>query len=73
LTRVTKSAFGGVTRAEIGNVLEHFKSNLFGTIISQLDTLKIKKKQDGDNVVLSILYSKCRKKHPLRECPLNNI
>jgi hypothetical protein len=35
---------GGITRAEIGNLLENFKKNILSTIGSQLDTLKIKKK-----------------------------
>ena len=35
---------GGVTRVELGNLLENFKTNLLGTIGSQLDTLKAKKK-----------------------------
>jgi hypothetical protein len=33
---------GGVTRIELGNLLEKFKTNILGTIGSQLDTLKIK-------------------------------
>ena len=41
LTRVMKSTSGGGTRAKIGNLLEYFKSDLLGTISSQLDTLKI--------------------------------
>lgn len=73
LTRVTKLAFGGVTRVEIGNIIEDFKSYLLGTISSELDTLRIKKKQDDENVVLYLFCSKCRKEHPVRECPLINI
>lgn len=34
ISRVTKSASQGVTRAEIGNVLEDFKIELLGTISS---------------------------------------
>lgn len=29
------------------------------------------KKQDEEELPLAIFCSKCRKKHPLRECPLN--
>jgi hypothetical protein len=36
--------FGGVTRIKLGNLLENFKIDILGTIGSQLDTLKIKKK-----------------------------
>jgi hypothetical protein len=34
----------GITRTEIGNLLENFKTHILRTIGSQLDTLKIKKK-----------------------------
>jgi hypothetical protein len=64
---------GGVTRIELGNLLDNFKTDLLGTIGSQLDTLKIKRKQEEENPVLSIFCPKCIKRHPLRECPLDNI
>jgi hypothetical protein len=67
------STSGGVTKVELGNLLENFKTDLLGTIGSQLDTLKIKKKQEEENPILSIFCPKCRKRHPLRECPLDNI
>jgi hypothetical protein len=38
------STSGGVTRVELGNLLDNFKTDLLGTIGSQLDTLKIKRK-----------------------------
>jgi hypothetical protein len=38
------STSGGVTKVELGNFLENFKIDLLGTIGSQLDTLKIKRK-----------------------------
>jgi hypothetical protein len=34
----------GITREEIGNLLENFKTVILSTIGSQLDTLKLKKK-----------------------------
>ena len=43
-TRVNKSASGGVTRVELGNLLGNFKSDILGTLSSQLDTIKVKKK-----------------------------
>jgi hypothetical protein len=67
------STSGGVTRVELGNLLDNFKTDLLGTIGSQLDTLKIKRKQEEEHPVLSIFCPKCRKRHPLRECPLDNI
>ena len=72
-TRVNKSPSGGVTRVELGNILENFKSDILGTPSSQLDTIKVKKKEEEENLDLSIFFSKCRKRHPLNECPLNTI
>ena len=73
LSRVTKSAGSGVTRARLGNLLENFKTNLLQTISMQLDTFKEKKNQDDENAIFSIFYSRCRQKHPLRDRPLNNV
>jgi hypothetical protein len=64
---------GGITRAEIGNLLENFKTDILSTIGSQLDTLKIKKKQEEENATMSIYCPRCRRKHSSRECPLDNI
>ena len=72
-TRVNKSSLGGVTRVELGNLLENFKTDILGTLSSQLDTIKVKKRQEEENPVLSIFCSKCRKRHPLKECPLNTV
>jgi hypothetical protein len=44
-SRVQKSASGGETRAEIGNLLEEFKTEMLTSFASQIDTLQIKKKQ----------------------------
>ena len=56
---------------ELGNLLENFKKDILGTISSQLDTLNIKLKLEGE--ALSIFCAKCRKKHPIKDCPLNNV
>lgn len=63
----------GVTRVELGNFLENFKTYILGTISSQLDMLKVRRKQEEENSVMSILCPKCRRKHSLGECPLENI
>ena len=63
----------GVTRVELGNLLENFKTDLLSTISSQLDTLKARRRQEEENAVTRIFFPRCRNKHPLRECPLNNI
>jgi hypothetical protein len=54
---------GGIMREEIGNFLENFKTNILSTIGSQLDTLKIKKKQEEENAAMSIYFPRCRRKH----------
>ena len=36
---------GGVTRMELGNVLENFKTDILGAMGSQLDALQDKKRQ----------------------------
>ena len=43
-SRVTKTASASVTRDEIGNLLEEFKTDLLSTLGNQIDTLKAKKK-----------------------------
>ena len=64
---------GGITRVEIGNLLENFKTDILSTIGSQLDMLKIKKKQEEENAIMCIFSPRCRRKHFSRECPLDNI
>jgi hypothetical protein len=64
---------GGITRAEIGNLLENFKTDILRKIGSQLDTLKLKKKQEEENATMSIYCPRSRRKHPSREFPLDNI
>jgi hypothetical protein len=70
-SRVQKSANGGATRAEIGNFLEDFKTEMLSSFASQMDTLQIKKKQAEVEAALSIFCPQCRDKHPKRECPLD--
>ena len=70
-TRINKSASGGLTRVELGNLLENFKTDILSTLSSQLDTIKTKNKQDEENAILIIFCSRCRKRHPLKEFPLN--
>ena len=64
---------GGITRVEIGNLLENFKTDILGAMGFQLDSLQAKKRQDEERVAMSIFCPRCRTKHPQRECPLNNI
>ena len=39
---------GGVTRIELGNLLENFKIDILGAMGSQLDALQAKKRQDEE-------------------------
>jgi len=73
LVRVNKSATGSVSRAKIGNMLDEFKIDILGSLSEQLDTLKIQNKQKTEADALAIFCPKCRqkKKHALRECPLD--
>ena len=61
----------GVTRVELGNLLENFKTDILGEMGSQLDVLQAKKRQDKEWAAMSILCPRCRTKHTQRECPLN--
>ena len=63
----------GITRVEIGNVFENFKTDILGAMGSQLDALQAKKRKNEEQVEMSIFCPRCRTKHPQRECQLNNI
>jgi len=73
-SRFTKLVAGtGVTKVEMGNLFENFKTDIFNTFPSQLDVFQAKKKQEEVEKALVVFYSICRKKHPLRECPASSI
>jgi hypothetical protein len=42
--RIAKPTSRGVTRIELGNLLENFKTYILHTINSQLDTMQVKRK-----------------------------
>ena len=42
-SKVTKSATNGISRAELGNLLEYFKTNLLSTLGTQVKTSRTKK------------------------------
>ena len=62
LVRVNKSTMGFVSRAEIGNILDEFKTDILGSLSEKLDTLKIQNKQKIEVDALAIFCPKCRKK-----------
>lgn len=72
-SKAAKLAIGGVTRAEIGSLLENFKTDILSTLGTQVDVLKANKKKGEQEQALAIFCSECRKKDPLRECPLDSV
>jgi hypothetical protein len=45
LTRNSNITSGGVTRDEVGNLLENFKTDILSTLTTQLDVLQAKQKK----------------------------
>jgi len=41
----SKASGGSITRVEIGNLLEYFKTDILGTLMTQLDIMQAKRKQ----------------------------
>ena len=62
-----------VTKFKLGNLLENFKTDILNTISDQINTMKIRQKQEVEKVALAAFCSNCRHKHAERECPLNTI
>ena len=71
--RTQNSSNGGATRAEIGNLVEIFKTEMMSSICSKIDVLMEKQKQALDDLTLGIFFPKCRKNHPLKEFALDKI
>ena len=73
ITRESKTSNEGVTHAEIGNLLEDFKTDILGTLTTQFDIMQAKQKQAEAEKNLAIFCPRCRKKHSHKECPLDVI
>jgi len=73
IRRNTKPTLGGLTRIELGNLLQKFKKYILNTINTQLNTMKIKTKQEEENATLAILCPQCRKRQLEKDCPINFI
>ena len=67
--RSIKPVGGGVTMTKLGNLLENSKTYILGMISSQIDSMNIKNKFEDE--ALTIFCSRCKKRHPLKNCPLN--
>ena len=73
MKKYLKQTNGNVTRAEFGNLLENFKTDILGTLTTQIDVLQAKQKQAIAEQNLAIFFPRCRKKHRQRECPLDMV
>jgi len=71
--RDNKISTEGVTRIEIGNLLENFKTDILGTLTTQFDIMQAKQKQMEAERNLAIFCPRCRKKHSHKECLLDTV
>ena len=53
------------------NKMDNMKIEIMNTISKQIDSLKFHQKLVEEQATLSILCSRCRRKNPLRECPID--
>eukprot|EP00253_Pinus_taeda_P006506 PITA_06506 len=72
-TRENKIPSEGVTRVEIGSLFENFKTDILGTLTTQLDVLQAKQNQMEAEQNLALFCPRCRKKHSHKECPLDTV
>eukprot|EP00253_Pinus_taeda_P005769 PITA_05769 len=72
-TRDNRTSTEGVTRVELGNLLENFKTDILGTLNTHLDIVQVKQKQAKAEQNLVIFCPRCRKKHRHKECPLDTV
>ena len=68
MERISKWTSILVSQIELNNLLE-----IFSNFNEQIDMIRMKNKQKVENVSSFIFFPKCRKKHALHECPLDNI
>ena len=73
ITRDNKISNGGITHAEIDNLLEGFKTDIPGTLTTQLYIMQAKKKQAEEEQILAIFCPICRKKDSHKDCPLDTV
>ncbi len=73
ITRDSKASGGSITQIKIVNLLEDLKTDILGTLMTQLDIMQAKQKHDEAEENLTIFCPRCRKKHSHKECPLDMI
>jgi len=71
--RDNRTSTEGVTHVELGNLLESFKTDILGTLTTQLDIVQAKQKQVEAEQNLAIFCPRCRRKHSHKECPLDAV
>lgn len=69
----TKVSSGGVTKAEIRNLLDNLRTDILSTLSAHIHTLQVKKNHLELDRTMAIFCLMCRKKHLERECPLNSL
>jgi hypothetical protein len=62
-TGIKKSTNGGVTRVEISNLFDNFKTDILRNLTTQLDVLQVKEKQVEVKKALAVFFPKCKDKH----------
>jgi len=73
MSRESKLHSGGVAQMDISNLMEYFKTDILGTLTTQLDVLQAKQKLALVEQNLTIFYPCCRNKHNQWECPLDMV
>lgn len=51
--------------------MENMKIEIMNIVSKKIDSLKFQQKLVEEKESLSIFYPRCRRQHPLRECPLD--
>jgi hypothetical protein len=68
-TRMVKSVAGErITKDNIGNLFENFKTDIISSLSSKIDFLHIKRKEVVDKAMV-VFFPMCRENHPLSEFP----
>jgi hypothetical protein len=72
LTRTGKTVGGGVTRVDIKNMLEDFKTDILSSLSSQLDTLQMKKKKEETKLSFGHIFPKMQNEKPMERMSIGS-